>query len=422
MQAEPSMKVGIHIASLCFLVFGFIVANASSAHGQVYGIELHNSMMPASGGMAGTSISRPQDLQSALNKNPATLTQFKGTQFAFGGGYAEPTITANQANALPLVTVDPYSGKSHTPGSLVGNIGISQDIDAFGIPATFGLGFLTNAGLGVDYRHIPNSKGTTLNYLALDLVAGGGLQLTDRLALGSAVFIGTSYLNAPFIPTQAVTPDVGIRASLGVNYDLTCHTSIGAYWQSEKGFQFRDAILVGNAYRTIEMQHPENAGLGIANDRLLDGRLLLAADMIWINHSDADTLKAVYVDQMVYQVGAQLAATDKLRLRTGYAYNQNPMRNSVPGSIGGVVPIGEVPAVQYFQAQFASICQHRMTAGVGLVDVLPGLDLDIMGGGMFKESQTFGSTTVSLQSYWIGFGLTWRFNRGSCEGGWCASE
>lgn len=37
------------------------------AHAQTFGIELHNTLMPASAGMAGTSLARPQDLQSAIN-------------------------------------------------------------------------------------------------------------------------------------------------------------------------------------------------------------------------------------------------------------------------------------------------------------------------------------------------------------------
>ena len=64
-----------------------LYANHSSAQGS-FGIELHNTLMPASGGMGGVSIARPQDLTSAMNANPATMTQFRGTQVTFGGGWA----------------------------------------------------------------------------------------------------------------------------------------------------------------------------------------------------------------------------------------------------------------------------------------------------------------------------------------------
>ena len=86
-----------------------------------------------------------------------------------------------------------------------------------------------------------------------------------------------------------------------------------------------------------------------------------------------------------------------------------------PGSVGGVPLPGS--GVNYVQAQFAAIPQHRVTGGVGLIDLLPGLDMDIFAGGMFRTSQTFGTTTATVQSYWVGAGLTWHFGRGAIEHG-----
>jgi hypothetical protein len=69
--------------------------------------------------------------------------------------------------------------------------------------------------------------------------------------------------------------------------------------------------------------------------------------------------------------------------------------------------------VKYLQAQFAVICPHRLSAGAGIADILPGLDFDLFVGGMFPASQQLGNfTNVAMQSYWIGAGFTWRFGRG----------
>ena len=57
-------------------------ATGRPGHGQAFGVELQASLMPAAGGMGGTGIARPQDVQSALALNPATLAQKKGTQFS----------------------------------------------------------------------------------------------------------------------------------------------------------------------------------------------------------------------------------------------------------------------------------------------------------------------------------------------------
>ena len=71
--------------------------------------------------------------------------------------------------------------------------------------------------------------------------------------------------------------------------------------------------------------------------------------------------------------------------------------------------------VQYIEALFAAIPQDRITGGVSVRDVLPGVDLDLFAGGMFEESQTFGITTATVESYWVGTGITWRFGRGGCS-------
>ena len=66
--------------------------------------------------------------------------------------------------------------------------------------------------------------------------------------------------------------------------------------------------------------------------------------------------------------------------------------------------------------------------GVGVADVLPGIDLDLMAGGMFRDSEQLGDfTTTSIEGYWIGLGMTWRFGRGACEclpapDSWCSGS
>jgi long-chain fatty acid transport protein len=40
--------------------------------------------------------------------------------------------------------------------------------------------------------------------------------------------------------------------------------------------------------------------------------------------------------------------------------------------------------------------------------------MDLMAGGMFRDTEQLGNfTTTSVESYWIGVGLTWRFGRGA---------
>jgi long-chain fatty acid transport protein len=386
---------------------------ASQARAQSYGIEFHNKLMPASGGMGGASLARPQDNLSAINGNPATLTQMPGTQVSFGGAWAEPTYNITQLATLPLVGVDPYSAKSHQPGGIAGNIGVTQELSAGGVPMVFGLGLVTGAGAGVSFRQVPESNGTAATYLNLDMIAALGVPLTDRLSFGGAFTIGTGFLDGPFTDVGGMTTAYGMRGTVGATYALSSQTTLGAYWQTKKHFRFEDAAVFNGVAFDASFDHPENLGLGIADESLMDGRLLLAADVLFKQYSNADFLESIYDNQWVYQMGAQYTVNPKFKMRAGYSYNENPMSGPTITELGGVpVPDG-VPGLRYIQGQFAAIGQHHLTAGVGLSNLMPGVDMDMLAGGMFDETQQFASTIASVESYWIGTYLTWRF--GACD-------
>ena len=267
---------------------------------------------------------------------------------------------------------------------------------------------MSNAGLGVDFRQVPESNGSNTSYLELDLVAATAMQMTDRLSAGATFYLGTGVLNAPLVGISTTSLNYAARGAVGLNYDLGSGMTLGAWWQSKKAHTFNDLVRVGGSFQNIELDLPANTGIGIANRCLMNGRLLLAADVLFKNWSNADFFDSIYKDQWVFQFGSQYIVNPKLRLRTGYAYNTEVTLDAVPGSIGGVIPIGGIPAVQYLQSQFAVLPQHRLTGGVGIRDVMPGIDFDASVGGMFDGTKTFGDTTTSVKSYWVSFGFTWR--------------
>lgn len=400
----------MHRSFLVLMFLAMTLAHAPAAFGQVYGIELHNSMMPASAGMAGTSFSRPQDIQSAINGNPATVIQFSGTQFSFGAGVADATYNVTQSAPLPLVGVTPYSAESNELPGILTNIGLTQEMNVGGLPVVVGLGFLTNAGSAVDFRNVPASNGTHASYLSLDAVNSVAVQLNDYLSVGGNVALATSILDGPFVASSSAQTDYALRYSVGANLELLEGISLGGFWQSKKEHVFEDVARFGpGPFLDLALDHPSNIGVGIANRNLLNGRLLLAADALFKQYSDANFYRAIYNDQWVFQFGGQLAVGPRTRLRIGYAFNEDPTRDTVPGTIGGVIPVGGIPAVQYVQAQFASISEHRLTCGIGISEVIPNADLDLSAGGMFRNSRSFGSTTASVESYWVALGMTWRF-------------
>ena len=108
------------------------------AQGQSFGIELHNTVTPAAGAMGGVSIARPQGVMSAIHGNPASLTQFEGTQFMVGGAWAEPTYNLAHTGGL-LPSLGAFAAKSEAEGTALGGFGLTQDLRALGIPVTTGM-------------------------------------------------------------------------------------------------------------------------------------------------------------------------------------------------------------------------------------------------------------------------------------------
>jgi long-chain fatty acid transport protein len=392
-----------------------VLASAGSAAAQTYGIDFRNTLMPASGGMAGTSVAAPQDFLSAINANPAALTQYKGTHFTIGGAFAEATVDLEQKAAVPLLGVAAFSAKSSTPGAIVPAIGVAQEVDGLPLPTTVGLAVLGAAGGGSSYVQVPASNATSSYLLLLEFAPSVAVELTERLSIGATMFIGDGYASGPFVGTSGMTNAYALRGGFGLDYALGDATWLGAYYQTTQAFRFEnEAVLFSERRpRDVDMGLPQQVGMGIANESLLDGRLLLAADALYLDWRSAALFKNLYRGQWVMQLGSQYRATDRVKLRLGYALAQNPVDESVGTRIGSVEVPGGVPAVKYLQAQFAIVNEHRMAAGIGVSDLLMrGLDFDAFAGGMFPAGESLGSDTyVSVKSYWLGVGFTWHFDQ-----------
>lgn len=405
--------------SLVAVLLAVISCCASQAVAQTYGIDFRNTLMPASGGMAGTSVAAPQDMISAVNGNAAALTQFQETRVTIGGAFAEATFDISQTQPLPSLGVQPYAAKSTTPGAVVPAIGAVMEIPDLPRRTVIGLGVFGSAGSGVGYEQVPESNGTSSYLLLLEFAPSVAVEVTEKLSVGGTMFIGDGYLSGPFVGTSPMTNAYSLKAGLGLSYELGDATHLGAFWQSTQAFRFQNATILFNQDRaaTVNIGLPQTVGLGISNQALFDGRLLLAADALYLNWKSAALLQNIYQDQWAMQLGMQYQASARTKLRLGYALAGNPIDHSVGRSLGGVPVPGGIPAVKYLQAQYAVVNPHRLTGGVGIEDVLPGLDLDAFAGGMFPANEVLSrATSTNLASYWIGLGLTWHFDRSRRQG------
>ena len=159
----------------------------------------------------------------------------------------------------------------------MGNIGVTQELSAYGLPVTVGIGFVCTCGAAVDFRNVPQSHGTNSGLAIFSMPVTAGVQISDRLSVGASGAMGFAFFGGPFVGIGGMTPDYALRGTLGANYELTDFTTVGAYYQTEQSFRFDNAFVLnpgpGQIATDVNMQLPQNIGFGIGNNSLMDGQL-----------------------------------------------------------------------------------------------------------------------------------------------------
>lgn len=415
------------------LVMAIAALFVPMAQATTYGTDVNNTVLPATGGMAGASIARTVEGAAAVFGNPANLTQYReGTTFSFGATFFEPTIKVQHDGTT---TGSAWSGESNANKYLIPTIAVTQGLGGIGLDnVVLGLG-LTATGAGSDFRDIPGSLGPNGEVIIFMANVGAGYKLTDNLSLGAMATIGNGYAQASLNGDSSSAHNFGIRGTLGATYDMGA-TSVGAYYRSPLKITYKDYI--SNGYSAVNVpiptapgkggfwsdawQQPQEFAVGIANNSLMGGNLQLNADVIYKDYSGSSFYKDFFRDQTVFALGGQLT-TGKAQWRLGYSYARDPIkRNLNPGQIGignnytiglpggtGQIPVtGAV--VEYFQAtNAAAIWEQSYSAGVGY-QLLPMLRVDGHAAFAPQESDHIGPANKVKASNWqAGLGFTWAF-------------
>lgn len=402
----------------------FVLGGSCAVYAGPHGYDLHNTLAPASGALAGTSIASPQDTVSAVFGNPATLSQFAGTQFTFGATFYKPEVNLEHDGSVTGTAFDTKSGTDIFP---VPQIAVTQDLSGMDIPATFGLGLTATSGIGSEFRSEPGSLGAGAEFIIFGVNAGLGYDITDNLSVGASATISFAQLDFGLASTSAQTHDLGLRATLGMTYDMGA-TTLGAFYQTAQEHQYDNIISTDpGVFSSPTIEQPANIGFGISNSSLMDGKLLLMADLMFKKWEDAEFWQDLYEDQTVFSLGAQLTSGN-WKYRVGYGYADDPTKEDATSPVGdltqisssfGIIPLVD-PVVQYLQAtQTEVIYKHRLTAGFGYEGFLgvPQLNLDTNLGWQFEEERDYGAgalasgghTRAEVHSWQAGFGLTWKF-------------
>ena len=219
-------------ALLALMLSLLVVAPCPRAWGQGYGSDTQNVLTPAAGGMAGVSLALPQDVPAAVFGNPATLAQFRGTQFTMGGAWVEgyPTITHTPSQG------DPYRVTSGTEGFAAPELAVIQDLRSVGLPGSVGMGLTSLSGIGAEYRgRVPSDSilnNVSSEYVVLGINLGAGFELTDQLSAGAALTLGTGFEQLGFVgplASSAMVHDYALRGTFGLDYDLNPCNTFGAF-------------------------------------------------------------------------------------------------------------------------------------------------------------------------------------------------
>ena len=339
-------------------------------------------------GMAGADIAVARDT-SALNTNPAGLSQIKG---ALADMNAAVAYTGNIKHEDQFGNDESNANKYPVLGSL----GYVRQLSAY--PITAGIGLFAQGGTGNEFNDINTAFGTrddlSIQFRIARITPGLAWQVTDRLSLGASivgtyadleqqVFPDTSVVN-PADPSQSffgfelenmTAFNAGIK--LGLMYKPTDRLTLGATWNSKVDLDLEgrmradlSALGLGKVdYRDAEAKNidqPQEFGVGAAWQAT--DRWLLAAEINWIDWSDAVTTGVILAkdpdnpaapprlkiaadndwrDQYVIAVGTAWRWNDRTLLRAGYNYGRNPIPDN------------------HLNPLLNTIAEHHLTVGFG---------------------------------------------------------
>jgi long-chain fatty acid transport protein len=381
--------------------------------------------------MGGVGIAAPQDAISAVFANPAAMCfgpYCPATEVDFAGTLFMPHSTATVTQpGLPGPATTIVSDSDEKVYAIPA-FGLSVPITSRPPFWRFGLAAYGVTGLGVDYR------GTALDnpgfFGGNPLIAGEFTQLQimkfapsiafqpfDKVSFGLALHIDYSSLDL----RHGSSFNYGLGAEVGMIYKVTDNLSLGLTYVSPQNVEHENVLALGVELHKLELESPQQVGIGAAYT-LFENKLLLEADLKWLNWADANGYETFdWENQWVVGVGAQYKPIPKLALRAGYNYGNNPVKthNGFVGTNFTNVQ-GTILPTYYYETfriiGFPAIVEHHVTFGVGY-DITPSFALHAGYMHAFENTITETGTgfagPVTLQSKLsedsLDIGLTWRF-------------
>ncbi len=400
---------------------------------------------PEAAGRGGANLGI-SDRSLGLNSNPAGITQLRGRHYGLGLSFLAPSLEfENMVNPST-------SGESHLfPLPAFSYVRNNPETDW-----AWGLGFVAQGGMGADFRDL-NTFFFTQDEIFSEvrygtLIPTVAYAVNEDMSFGAALNIGwgdvafkffpnTSFFNAQmpemsFFGMDMEDPAGGLQTSLRLGWWWRPATdwTVGVVYQTQTESEFDGATLIMNFEN-----HPF-LGQRVSYDAEVDGftfaaqtgigfsyratdKMILAFDLkrifwdsaidtIEVNISDpsvqgappAMTIPFVFnwEDQWVIALGFDYRASDRLTLRGGYHYAENPVPDDT------LNPLFPATVEQSFTAGVGYLVGNK-TLNFGL-EYVPEVENTNNNSNPFVNPFGPGST-VRHEQVTVSFGVTWALAR-----------
>lgn len=378
----------------------------------------------------GGAFTAVSDDTASINTNPAGLTQIQSRSLELSLDFSVPSLDHG----------DVFSGVVSGPRKLVFVpwLGYAQKLK--GTPLTVGIAVFTQGGVGSEYNGIKTAFGTEddlfvdLQYMRI--APAIAYQLSDRLSVGFAFFVGRSMLDLQFFPNTScasLPPPLpsplpclafippgpsgsptffgldldgaeawGVGGRIGILYQATDWLSLGLQYATPSSLDHNDGDLVLDMSSIglgkvkyegslDDFSWPQELSLGVAF-RLIKG-LQVSADLKWINWDGALNTPVLKARNPNVPVSDELRNIDipmKLNWKNqwvfalGLAYNVTDRLVMRGGYNRGNNPVpGET-----LSPLFATILEDHFAIGLGYTFKTFSFDLTYIRGLTEKVSYT----------------------------------
>lgn len=389
--------------------------------------------------VGGVSIAAPQEEISAVFSNPAAMcvrNRCEGSGLEVGSTFFMPKVETKIK-----INNSTFSAKSKSSVHVIPAIGASAP---FGKKWRIGFAAYGISGLGVDYR------GTAVDQRAFHdlspLYGAPAGTITAPLAAG----IETSLMIMKVAPSVAYQPfeklsfgvnlqiDYGIMdlslgreeafgagLQFGLQYKINDYAVFGATYTTPQKMSYTGVVdLDGDGTRDdLDLSMPQQAGIGIAFVPFEGDRLILGADLRWLDWSNAAGYRDFdWVDQFVLALGGEYKVTERFSVRAGYNHGNNPVKkhNGFAGPDMTTVQGKGLPTYYYETFRivgFPAIATHHATFGLGYI-FTKNFEINLGYVHAFKQriketgSDLTGNVVTlesSLSQNSVDLGLHWRF-------------